>query len=138
MQNIRDVKRANLRLLIEKYGVAEVCARTGMKAPQLSQYVGRSQTRNLGDKNARRIEQAFNLPPNHMDAPHEASVLDQLLNAARHADAELLASILRQLSVLTAKIDELSERQRAAEMPKGPSDETPSPSQQDSSVSVRE
>ena len=136
MQNIRDVKRANLRLIIEKYGVAEVCARTGMKAPQLSQYVGRSQTRNLGDRNARRIEQAFNLPPNYMDTLHEASLLDQLLNAARHAEPDVLVSILRQLSALTAKIDELSKQQQRAE--KGHHDETPSPSQQDSSVTVRE
>lgn len=78
MEN-KDIRRANLASLLNDHLInysgstkAEFALLCGMVPAQLSQLLGEKSFRNIGDKMARKIESALNLPNGWMDSQHES------------------------------------------------------------------
>lgn len=66
-----DIRLANLRLLVERYGgPAKAARKLDMDDSQLSQIAGKNPVRNIGAVLARRIEKAFHRPEGWLDVPH--------------------------------------------------------------------
>ncbi|MET3135288.1 phage repressor protein C with HTH and peptisase S24 domain [Oxalobacteraceae bacterium GrIS 1.11] len=69
-----DIRRENARALAAKVGgLAEFGRKTGMENSQVSQLIGKTPTKNIGNMIAQRIESAFELEVGSLDTP---SVLD--------------------------------------------------------------
>lgn len=68
---ISDIRRINARALAKDvHGQAEFARRTGMPDSQVSQLIGENPTKNIGNKIARRIEEAFGKHEGWLDTPH--------------------------------------------------------------------
>jgi hypothetical protein len=76
----KDIRRNNLRILVNETGsAAEVARRCGASEKYLRQLLGeveqRGTVRGMGDRTAKKIEEAFNKPDGWMDADHSSSYL---------------------------------------------------------------
>lgn len=67
LHDINEIRRMNMRRVVELFGIDEVCRRAQLSEVQLNQYIGPNPTRNIGDTVARRTEEALSLQPNWMD-----------------------------------------------------------------------
>ncbi|MFC3457215.1 LexA family protein [Massilia haematophila] len=66
-----EIRRENARKLAASCGGKAALGRlVKMDPSQVSQLIGPNPTKNIGNSIARRIEQAFELPANWLDAPH--------------------------------------------------------------------
>jgi SOS-response transcriptional repressor LexA len=66
-----EIRRENARLLASSAGTKSAFARlVGMDASQVSQIIGPTPSKNIGNSIARRIEQAHHLPEGWLDVPH--------------------------------------------------------------------
>lgn len=65
-----DIRRTNLRILIQEFGANSVTEKLQMERSQLSQISGRNPTRNIGPTLARKIEIAFGRPHGWLDVAH--------------------------------------------------------------------
>lgn len=73
--DISEIRLQNLRALASQEGtVAALARRMDMAYPLLNNYIGKTPTKRIGDKTARRAEEVFSLPRGWMDAQHEAAV----------------------------------------------------------------
>jgi hypothetical protein len=76
MTTISDIRRANIRLLVEQRGgLTKLSRLLGYKNPSfLSQMLSETAaTREVTERTARRIEEALGLPADHLDVPVEPS-----------------------------------------------------------------
>ena len=65
-----DQRRENARVLAAHVGgLAEFGRKMGMENSQVSQIIGKTPSKNIGNNIARRIEVAFGLPENALDGP---------------------------------------------------------------------
>lgn len=80
-----DIRRFNVRLLVEQHGAAELCTRLNIAPQMLSQYIGRNPIREFGPSLARRIEREFHLDPNWLDSLHveNRSDIQMLIDAVK-------------------------------------------------------
>jgi hypothetical protein len=99
-QPISEIRRNNMRLLIERIGMELFVKQTGKSRQQLHQYVGRKPIRNVGDKMAREIEQAFRLPGQWLDDPQMSSALSDLIEAAEILQGVSFDALMRRLDRL--------------------------------------
>ena len=75
MKTISDIRRDNARQLAEKCeSKQEFSARIDRESTQVSRFIGKNPTKNIGDSLARHIEKCFNLPTGWMDNDHSISV----------------------------------------------------------------
>ncbi len=66
--NVKSVRRENLRALAKAVGgITALANRLGKSQGQVSHLIGLKPTKNIGDKLAAEIEQAFNKPPGWLD-----------------------------------------------------------------------
>lgn len=80
-EDIKEIRRANLRLLAEQYGGQRALAEKADLVPsQLNHIIGLNPVRNLGKKLARKIEQNLGLSHGVLDYPLPTNLsLDMLL-----------------------------------------------------------
>lgn len=66
--NVKSTRRENLRLLAQAVGgITSLANRLNKSQGQISHLIGLNPTKNIGDKLAAEIEQAFNKPPGWLD-----------------------------------------------------------------------
>ena len=69
--NVKDIRRANLRALAKTLGdTTPMANKLDKSQSQLSQLIGTSPTKNIGDKIAAEVELACNKPPGWLDKEH--------------------------------------------------------------------
>lgn len=66
-----EIRRTNLRALVDEHGTAAVAERIGVSRSQLSQIAGRNPSRAIGISLAKRIETAFDKPRGWLDVLHD-------------------------------------------------------------------
>jgi SOS-response transcriptional repressor LexA len=77
--NVKCVRRENLRALAKAVGgITALANRLGKSQGQISHLIGLNPTKNIGDKLAAEIEQAFNKPPGWLDWRQEPFPFDTL------------------------------------------------------------
>lgn len=68
---IKDVRRENMRALAQKEGgITYLAQKLSKSQSQISQLIGKSPSKNIGDKIAAQIEDTFNKPRGWMDILH--------------------------------------------------------------------
>ena len=78
--NIDDIRRANARAIADECGSDALFAEALDRAPgQISHWIGRSPSKNIGRKIARAIEVRFNKPEYWLDKDHSEDVGDPVL-----------------------------------------------------------
>jgi hypothetical protein len=92
-----EIRRENLRALKTELGSEKVLNLTGWQKQQLSAYIGKNPTRNIGDQAARDIERAFRKPRGWMDHLHgePAKDLQEIIDFARALDPAQRKSLLQ-------------------------------------------
>lgn len=72
--DINEIRLANLRALATREGSgAALARRLDMAYPLLQNYIGKTPTKRIGDKTARRAEEVFSLERGWMDTLHQAN-----------------------------------------------------------------
>ncbi|MGH8846786.1 MAG: hypothetical protein ACREXQ_06030 [Polaromonas sp.] len=104
--NYSEIRRENLRMLIDKHGTANLAAKLGYRqASFLSQMAGPNPTRPVTETNARRFEEALNLPEGYFDALQNAAKTiadkDQLAKANATSTA-LVVDVIRLVGEVCA------------------------------------
>lgn len=92
---ISEVRRANVRALIEKYGASKLATRLGYRNPSfLSQQAGPNPTREVTERTARAFEQKLGLPAGTLDVPPDQE--------ARPADVStrVIADVIRLVGTI--------------------------------------
>ena len=75
MKTIREIRRDNARRLAEDCESKQAfSARIDRESTQVSRFIGKNPTKNIGDDLARHIEACFGLPTGWMDNDHIASI----------------------------------------------------------------
>jgi transcriptional regulator with XRE-family HTH domain len=93
-----DIPRKNARFLADSVGgFARFAEKVGISDAQVSQILGKNPTRNIGSRQARRIETAFEQPIGWLDKPHDGNDLDELSGTS-------------QITLLSAELDALKDR----------------------------
>lgn len=84
-----EIRRENARRLASNAGAKAAFARlVGMDASQVSQLIGPSPSKNIGNSIARRIEQAHHLPEGWLDTEHPEFAAPAAVDAAVPLSAE--------------------------------------------------
>lgn len=72
--DINEIRLANLRSLADRAGGRpDLARRMEMSYQLLQNYIGKTPTKRIGDKTARRAEEVFGLPRGWMDERHDES-----------------------------------------------------------------
>ena len=100
----KEIRRANVRRLVELLTLAEVCRLTGMKRQQLAQYIQRVPTRSIGDKVAQRIEQSLKLPDGFIDLEQPPSRMEEILRGAALLQEDDAVKLVVQLKTLSTEL----------------------------------
>lgn len=67
----KDIRRENLRALAKQLGgITQLAEKLGKSQSQISQLIGKSPSKNIGDKIATQVENLFNKPHGWMDTLH--------------------------------------------------------------------
>lgn len=93
MKDIYEIRLINLRSLVERAGNRkELANRLDMQYQLLSNYIGKTPTKKVGDQTARLAEEVFNLEYGWMDNLHGPDQLVWPFRALRHEDVAKLDS----------------------------------------------
>lgn len=106
----KEIRRSNVRRLVELLTLAEVCRLTGMKRQQLAQYIQRVPTRSVGDKVAQRIEHSLKLPDGFIDIEQAPSRFEEILRGAALLKEDDASVISIELKKLCETVGELAAR----------------------------
>jgi transcriptional regulator with XRE-family HTH domain len=109
-----DLRRENARALAQSAGgPAEFGRKTGMDNSQVSQLIGKTPKKNIGNIIARRIEEAFALPAGALDLPVEEEARPSVEPASPAREAEFqLHWLNRQEAEHLAEFRALTERSK--------------------------
>ena len=110
MANIKDIRRTNARRLAQEAGgPADFARKVGFTDTRVSQLIGKNFTRNIGDRAAKMIEDAFKLSEGWLDTekdpePESASVSVREETAEyglRQSDVNLVWVTAREMALLS-------------------------------------
>lgn len=73
--DIFEIRLFNLRKLAEDIGRPALAEKIGMSYNLLSNYIGKTPKKNIGEKTARNVEKAFDLPHGWLDQNHSDNSL---------------------------------------------------------------
>lgn len=109
-----DLRRENARALAASAGgLAEFGRKTGMDNSQVSQLIGKSPKKNIGNIIARRIEEAFGLHEGALDLPADAEAVREAEPAGAPKEEEFhLHWLSRQEAEHLAEFRSLTERSK--------------------------
>lgn len=104
MKTAYDIRRANLRALVEDLGSAKVIDSLGISKQQLSAYAGRNPSKNVGDTFARRIEASLDLQEGWLDHHHDPHqvALEGVIKLAAQLDEQQLQHLMQLLQTSIA------------------------------------
>ena len=69
--NVKDIRRENMRALARQAGgISEIAERLDKSQSQISHLIGSNPIKNIGDRIASEVEQAFNKPHGWLDREH--------------------------------------------------------------------
>lgn len=68
--DVFDIRRKNLRSLASVIKPAQIADKAGISPGYLSQMIGKTKHRNIGEKMARKIERALGMNEGALDSPH--------------------------------------------------------------------
>lgn len=102
-----EVRRINLRRIVERFGVAVVCERLPCRHTQLIAYIGARPSRNIGREFARRVEETFELEPNWLDHLHQdqSDRLHVFLSYAGSLQDDKFKQLAEQIEAEIARIE---------------------------------
>lgn len=81
MYSIHEIRRKNARLLAESVGgVVAFSDKINKLQSQVSSFIGVRPTKNIGEKVAKQIEQAFNKPNGWLDKDHDFLQVNEKLH----------------------------------------------------------
>jgi len=107
MKTAYDIRRTNLRALVQELGSAKVIDRLGISKQQLSAYAGKNPSKNVGDAFARRIEVSLGLQEGWLDHHHDPHqvALEGVMELAAQLDEQQLQHLkqLLQTSIAISK-----------------------------------
>ncbi len=87
--NSKEIRRKNLRALVDKADSGAAFAKQADIAPSLlSQILGQNPTRNIGDRLARKIEDRLTLPAGWLDSIHGAIVAEPADSPIRTGESD--------------------------------------------------
>lgn len=92
----KDIRRENLRALAKQLGgITQLAERLGKSQSQISQLIGKSPSKNIGDKIATQVETSFEKPHGWMDTLHNhidetTTAYELFCNSAPHRPIPLL------------------------------------------------
>ncbi|QXV72215.1 hypothetical protein Acf1_00018 [Acidovorax phage ACF1] len=96
--DIAEIRRQNLRALIEKHGGSKLAKMLGYASPSfLSQQAGPNPTREVTERSARAFEKKLGLPPGHLDRLPEA---EDAPPAAQAMSPDVIANVIRLVGSL--------------------------------------
>jgi hypothetical protein len=101
MMKLTEIRRENMRALIEKHGAGKLSAKLGYSQPSfLSQMCGPNPTRDITEKSARRYETLLKLPAGYLDTMHGEESAPQPEKPA--ADPNMVADVIRLVGSICA------------------------------------
>ncbi len=69
--NVKDIRRENMRALARSIGgISAIADKMGKSQGQISHLIGSTPIKNIGDRIAAQVEEAFDKPPGWLDKPH--------------------------------------------------------------------
>lgn len=97
MRRLYEIRLANARTLAEEAGNAlRFGEKLEMSKSQVSQIIGRSPVRQIGDELAERIEQTFGRPADWLDQDHSDHLLEMVGRLTKDHRAQL-AEVVRDM-----------------------------------------
>lgn len=105
--DIDTVRRRNMRLIVEQYGLEEVCKKLGIIKNQMRHWIGRTPQRNISRDVARKVERLYRLPENYMDYPHPENREPVIEQDEKAPLGELIEIIKQQSLALNTRIASL-------------------------------
>lgn len=113
MRTIYEIRLANARKLASKYkNQAEFANAINKPATQVSRFMGKNPTKNIGDEIASDIEVALGLDPGYLDIRHYDFSLDDI-NSAIAVSSPRSTAVLNQVNHLIDEGIELSEQEES-------------------------
>ena len=113
MRTIYEIRLANARKLASKYkNQAEFANAINKPATQVSRFMGKNPTKNIGDEIASDIEVALGLESGYLDIRHYDFSLDDI-NSAIAVSSPRTSAILSQVNHLVDEGIELSDQEES-------------------------
>ncbi len=106
--NSKEIRRKNLRELVDKADSGAAFAKQADMAPSLlSQILSQNPSRNVGDRLARKIEERLRLPSGWLDSAHSTEIADHIVTD-KSARQENSGGQYRALLTLGALIEDFT------------------------------
>lgn len=113
MRTIYEIRLTNARKLASRYkNQAEFANAINKPATQVSRFMGKNPTKNIGDEIANDIEMALGLESGYLDTKHYDFSLDDISSAIESASPRSTA-ILNEMNHLINEGIELSEQEES-------------------------
>ena len=113
MPDINDIRLSNAKKLAERHSstLAAFAERIDRAPTQVSRFMGKNPTKNIGDKVARHIESCFNLEPGWLDQIHSHTTNPDITGKAHNQNALLttLTGDTDQVELLRSVIQTVEE-----------------------------